>query len=82
VSPKLKRLSGAQVVGILRGFGFEVHSQRGSHIKLRRLGPSGEKETLTIPLHAELDAGTLRAIMRQAAHFIPEAELRPRFFSD
>ena len=82
MSPKLKRLSGTQVLSILRAFGFELHSQRGSHAKLRRLGPLREKQTLTIPLHAELDAGTLRAIMRQAARFIPEAELRPHFFTD
>ncbi len=82
MSPSLRRLSGAEVLHILQGFGFEVHSQRGSHAKLRRLGPSGDRQTLTIPLHAELDKGTLRAILRQAARFIPEAELRAFFFTD
>jgi predicted RNA binding protein YcfA (HicA-like mRNA interferase family) len=33
--PKLKRLSGAEVLSILRKFGFEVYSQKGSHIKTR-----------------------------------------------
>ena len=55
MSPKLKRLSGAEVVAILRSFGFEVHSQRGSHVKVRRTVPGGEKQTLTIPRHSELD---------------------------
>ena len=82
MSPKLKRLSGQEVVTALVRFGFEVHSQRGSHVKLRRAGPGGRKETLTIPLHAELDAGTLRAIVRQASHFIPEGELHPYFYSE
>jgi predicted RNA binding protein YcfA (HicA-like mRNA interferase family) len=41
LSPKLKRLSGAEVVAILRTFGFEVHSQRGSHVKLRRIVSGG-----------------------------------------
>jgi predicted RNA binding protein YcfA (HicA-like mRNA interferase family) len=63
-------------------FGFHVHSQRGSHVKLRRTGESGEKQTLTIPLHAELDPGTIRAIMRQAARYIPEAELERHFYSE
>ncbi|MCC5635824.1 type II toxin-antitoxin system HicA family toxin [Nostoc sp. CHAB 5844] len=45
--PRLKRLSGAEVVEILGEFGFEVHSQKGSHIKLRRSGVE-QTETLTI----------------------------------
>jgi len=36
-------------------FGFEVVSQRASHIKLRRVGPRGERESLTVPHHSELD---------------------------
>ena len=69
MSPKLKHLSGSEVVDIFRVFGFEIYSQRGSHIKLRRIGPEGEKQTLTIPLHHELDVGTLRAIIRQPTRF-------------
>jgi predicted RNA binding protein YcfA (HicA-like mRNA interferase family) len=80
VSPKLKRLSGTDIVTILKTFGFEVYSQRGSHIKLRRL-VADDKQTLTIPDHHELDRGTLRAIFRQASRFIPENELRPHFYS-
>ncbi|WP_225887095.1 type II toxin-antitoxin system HicA family toxin [Nodosilinea nodulosa] len=43
---RAKRLSGAELVTILERFGFQVHSQRGSHIKLRRESGLG-KETLT-----------------------------------
>jgi len=60
---------------------FNVHSQMGSHVKLRRIGIIGEKQTLIIPLHAELDQGTLWAIIRQAARYIPKVELRPYFFA-
>ena len=80
--PRLRRLSGADVVQILAGFGFVVHTQVGSHVKLRRIGPRGEKQTLTIPLHKELDTGTLRAIIRQASHYMPEDELRPHFYAE
>lgn len=80
--PKLRKLSGQDVISILAQFNFGVHSQRGSHVKLRRLGPAGEKQTLTIPVHRELDTGTLRAIMRQAARYVPEDELRPHFYSE
>jgi hypothetical protein len=39
-------------------------------------------KTLTVPLHRTLAAGTLRAIFRQAARYVPEADLRPFFFDD
>lgn len=60
--PRLKVLSGAEVVRILAIFGFRVASQRGSHIKLRRIEAGGGQQTLTIPNHKELDRGTLGAI--------------------
>ena len=81
MSPRLRRLSGRDVVTILDRFGFAVHFQRGSHVKLRRAGPGGEKQTLTIRLHDELDAGTLTAIMRQASRYVSEEQLRPHFYS-
>lgn len=80
--PRLRRLSGAEVVRILGQFGFVAHSQRGSHIKLRRVLTDGTAETLTIPAHAELDTGTCRAILRQASRFIAPGELHPHFFTD
>lgn len=80
--PKPRRLSGDDVVAVLSSFGFTIHSQRGSHVKLRRIRQDGGKETLTIPRHKELDAGTLRAIYRQACRYIPESSLQKHFFSD
>jgi len=82
MSPKLKRLSGKDVVAILVGFGFAIHSQRGSHTKLRRVLETGEKQTLTIPIHEELDIGTLKAIMKQATRYIAQDSLWPYFYSD
>lgn len=78
--PRLKVLSGGDIVKILSRFGFTIISQRGSHVKLRRTLPDGTKQTLTIPLHEELDKGTLKAIYRQALRFIPEEELKPHFY--
>jgi len=80
--PKLRRLSGAEVIRIFEHFGFVIHTQRGSHAKLRRIGIMGEKQTLTIPLHTELDTGTLRAIFRQATQYMIENELRPYFYTE
>ncbi|MEW5859627.1 MAG: type II toxin-antitoxin system HicA family toxin [Cyanobacteriota bacterium] len=77
--PRLKRLSGSEVIDILANVGFQVHSQKGSYIKLRRLVLAG-KETLTVPNHADLDIGTCRAILRQATKYIPESELYIYFY--
>jgi len=78
--PKLKTLSGKKVTKIFSHFGFEIISQRGDHAKLRRILPNGTKQTLTIPLHEELDKGTLRAIFRQALRYISEEELKSYFY--
>ncbi len=79
--PKLKALSGVDVVKILSVFGFSVVSQKGSHAKLARV--RGEtREILTVPTHKELDRGTLRAIFRQASRFIPESDLSQHFYTE
>lgn len=80
--PRLRRLTARDVLRILQDFGFEVVATRGSHAKLRRVAGDGRRETLTLPLHKQLDVGTLQAIFRQAARFITEDELRQRFYSD
>jgi len=80
--PKLRRLSGGDVVAILTKFGFVVNSQRGSHVKLRRITSQGHKQTLTTVTHKEIDTGTLRAIFRQASRYIPEEELREHFYTE
>jgi predicted RNA binding protein YcfA (HicA-like mRNA interferase family) len=80
--PKLRILSGQEVVKIFLIFGFSVAVQRGSHIKLVRILPDGARQTLTIPNHPELDKGTIKAIYRQALRYIPDGELKPHFYSD
>ena len=64
--PELKRPSGLETASIFQQFGFFILSQRGSHIKLRRISQAGEKQTLTVTNHRQLDTGTCRAIFRQA----------------
>ena len=77
---KLKLLSGKELIKIFSKFGFEIVSQKGSHAKLRRILKDGTKQTLTIPIHDELDKGTLKAIFRQALRYISEKELKPYFY--
>ena len=79
---KLRRLSGDEVISILKKFGFEIYSQKGSHVKLRRITKEGRSQSLTIPRHRELDKGTLKAIIKQASRFIPFEELEREFYSE
>ena len=53
--PKLRTLSGQDLLRIFAGFGFHPVSQRGSHVKLRRIVPGGTRQTLTVALHDEVD---------------------------
>jgi predicted RNA binding protein YcfA (HicA-like mRNA interferase family) len=80
--PKLKRLSGDDVIRIFRSLGFGIVGQRGSHVKLRRISTEGDRQSLTIPWHSELDKGTLRAIYRQALAYVPEQVLRGYFYTE
>ena len=80
--PKLRTLSGNDLLRIFSQFGFAKYSQRGSHVKLRRVLSDGTRQTLTIVAHKEVDKGTLQAIFRQALRFIAESDLAPYFFAD
>jgi predicted RNA binding protein YcfA (HicA-like mRNA interferase family) len=81
MSLRLKQLSGRDVAAIFVRLGFQVVRTRGSHCKLRRSLPSGERQTLTIPLHASLATGTLHAIYRQACRFVAAKDLQPHFYT-
>jgi predicted RNA binding protein YcfA (HicA-like mRNA interferase family) len=79
---RLRTLSGKDIVKIFSRFGFRIISQKGSHVKLRRVLAEGTRQTLTIPLHSEIDKGTLKAIFRQSLRYIPEDKLRPLFYRE
>lgn len=78
---KLRQLAGRDVVKALGSFGFQIVSIRGSHAKLRRILVSGEHQTVVVPLHKRVRAGMLHALFREACHYIPEADLKPWFFT-
>lgn len=79
--PRLKILSGRDVIKILESFGFSIAGQKGSHIKLNRIVASS-RQTLTIPNHPEMDKSTLKAIYNQALKYVPENDLRKHFYSE
>lgn len=76
----LRQMTAREILRAFASFGFTVASIRGSHAKLVRTLPSGERQTLTVPVHKQLAPGTVRAIFRQALRYIPESDLRPWFF--
>lgn len=77
---RLRQMSARDVLRALGKFGFVVALMRGSHAKLVRVMPSGERQILTVPIHKQLAPGTVRAIFRQALRYIPESDLQPWFF--
>jgi predicted RNA binding protein YcfA (HicA-like mRNA interferase family) len=58
--PPLPVVSGAQCVAALEKLGYAQARQRGSHVRLTCAG----RNPVTVPLHDELDRGTLRSILR------------------
>lgn len=79
--PKLKVLSGKDLIKIFGQFGFFIQSQKGSHVKLSRITVT-QKQVLVIPNHDEIDIGTLKAIYSQANKYIHEKDLFPHFYTN
>ena len=52
--PKLPRLSGPELIKILRKIGFEEKRQKGSHIFLEKY-IDGKRKGLVVPNHKEID---------------------------
>ncbi len=59
--PKLSVVSGRDAIKALTRLGFAAVCQKGSHVVM-----TGNGRTFAVPLHPELDRGTLRAILREA----------------
>ncbi|MBI1664067.1 MAG: type II toxin-antitoxin system HicA family toxin [Nitrosopumilus sp.] len=63
--------SGGELVRFLVKQGFVIKRQRGSHVILKH----NDKRSTSVPLHNELDRGTLRGILIQVnelEHFIEQ----------
>jgi len=62
-------ISGKECAKILAQAGFHEVRQQGSHLVMRKDNPFCQ---LIVPLHKELDRGTLRAIIRQSGLSLEE----------
>jgi predicted RNA binding protein YcfA (HicA-like mRNA interferase family) len=60
---RLPVISGLQLMKALTKLGFVQHRTKGSHAIMVRDSP---RKLVSVPLHAELDRGTLRSIIREA----------------
>jgi len=79
--PKLRQLSGKEVISFFEQKGFIVCRQKGSHVNMSRI-VSERKQVLTILNHKEINRGTLHEIFKQASHFVLESELREYFYTE
>jgi predicted RNA binding protein YcfA (HicA-like mRNA interferase family) len=79
--PKLKVLSGQEIIAILQSFDFFIAGQKGSHVKMKRV-MGGISQTLTVPNHKELDRGTVKAVYDQASRYISADKLREFFYTE
>jgi predicted RNA binding protein YcfA (HicA-like mRNA interferase family) len=70
VSRRLPVVSGQDMIKALRKIGYERDHQTGSHIILRHTAPPHRR--VSIPNHAEIARGTLRAIIRETGLTIDE----------
>ncbi len=59
--PKLPCVSDAKVAKALERLGFIRQRQKGSHLVLQR-----GSNFCVVPMHREVDQGTLRGVLRQA----------------
>ena len=78
--PRLRELSGEQVLDILIDFGYLVAAQDGRHLKVKKLTGRGESKTITFPMMQDLDKLTLTAIYHEASQYVPGDRLRLRFY--
>lgn len=67
---KLPRdLSGERLAAHLRGYGYEITRQTGSHLRLTSTSKGGAHH-VTVPRHADLKVGTLHAVLTAVASYL------------
>ncbi|HEX6322437.1 MAG TPA: type II toxin-antitoxin system HicA family toxin [Vicinamibacterales bacterium] len=80
MTPRLRRLTARELTKALGRLGFSIAGIEGSHVKLRRVSPSGERQTLMVPASGDLATGTIVAIYRQLRRYVSDTEARPIFY--
>jgi len=79
--PKIKHLSGKEVIKILKSLDFIVSRQKGSHIILKRV-ISSEEQIILVPNHTTIDRGTLHSIYKKLMLYVNESEIKEYFYTE
>ncbi|KXG75275.1 type II toxin-antitoxin system HicA family toxin [Thermotalea metallivorans] len=58
-------LTPEEIIKLLEKFGFEKVSQKGSHVKYKKIG--NPSRIVIIPMHKEIAKGTFKSILEQAS---------------
>jgi predicted RNA binding protein YcfA (HicA-like mRNA interferase family) len=66
--PPLPVISGSACIAALAKLGYATVRQKGSHVRLACAG----RTPVTVPMHATLDRGTLRSVLRSCEISIEE----------
>ena len=66
MSDKLPVISGNKLITVLKGLGYEVSRQRGSHVRLEKVTQVG-RHKITVPNHDPIAKGTLNSIISKIA---------------
>lgn len=66
MSPKLRQISGLDLVKALQKLGYEVVRQKGSHVRLRKTTAVGV-HNITVPEHKTVAKGTLNDILTKVS---------------
>jgi predicted RNA binding protein YcfA (HicA-like mRNA interferase family) len=72
MSPKLPRITGAEVVRVLRRAGWYPDHQHGSHVYLKHPAYSGLRITVAIHSGETIKPKTLQTILKQAGMTVAE----------
>jgi predicted RNA binding protein YcfA (HicA-like mRNA interferase family) len=77
--PKLIRISGEELIKVLQKEGFVLLRQKSSHV---RLSKESKDDTcfVTIPLHSEIDRGTLKNILRSVENYLASGFIKDNFY--
>jgi predicted RNA binding protein YcfA (HicA-like mRNA interferase family) len=76
--PKLVRISGEELIKLLQKENFVLVRQKSSHVRLRK--EADNTCFVTVPLHTEIDRGTLRNILRSVENYLPMGFIKDNFY--
>ena len=75
--PRFKVISGKKFVSIILKQGFIIDRIKGSHVILRC---PNKNDVVVIPMHKELDIGTLASIVRKISPYLTSDFIKENFF--